>query len=389
MNIRKSFIAALAGLCMVLAAGCSSPAPAADGLDTVKEPQIKTETVGRISMGDPREQIAEVSASSRSEIILEAGGTVLSLLRHSGEQVRAGEVIAEFDAKNARIEKEKAAAALMSAESSLASTTADMAANRLQLKNSIGKLQELLKKQTMDGAEGEELEETKRSLQVSMKQLEALDSNAAIDALKAQVETSRLMLQQAEQAWNGGRIIAPTSGVLTDVRVDEGMAVQPGSLFGVVQSTDKVKLKANLTETAIQLVADKKELVFRESGENGVQRKAKIIYAAEVPEASTKLYALELEADNADRSLKPSARVQLQLTTPEEENVVAVPSLSVLREGTDTFVFVLDRAKAAKRAVRLGRINGPYQEVLSGVSAGDELIVSGQHGLQDGQTVER
>jgi RND family efflux transporter MFP subunit len=221
-----------------------------------------------------------------------------------------------------------------------------------------------------------------------MKQLEALQGKEATAALEAQVETARLVLEQAETSWGNGVIKASASGVLTDVKADSGTSIQAGSLFGVVQNTDKVKLKAQLTEPAAQLAGNKKELAFKLSNDDGTQRKAKVIYLASIPDASTRLYAMELEVDNTDHAIKPASRVQLQLTTPEEENVVAVPSLSVLREGTETFVFVLAANKAEKRPVTLGRINGPYQEVLKGLNVGDILIVSGQHALEQGQSVK-
>jgi len=372
-----------------LVAGCSAgnTQAAETAAQGNAKPVIKVEEVARVSMGDPREQIAEVGPSSKSDVFAESGGILVRLVKRSGERVKAGDVIAEFESKNARIERERAEAALKSAESTLTTTSAELSANRLQLTNTVEKLKETLKKQTMEGDAGQEADETRRSLQAAMKQLDALNGNASIAALESQVEAAKLTLEQAESAWNGGKLVAPAGGVLTDVHAEEGSTVQPGSAFGVVQNTDKVKLKARLTEAAAELIRGKKEIVFTNPGSEDRPRKAKVVYLADVPDAATKLIPLELEADNADRSLKISSRVQLQLTTPDEENVVAVPSLSLLREGRDTFVFVLNGNKAEKRKVQLGRVNGPYQEVLQGLSVGDRLIVSGQHALEDGQTV--
>ncbi|MFC4597890.1 efflux RND transporter periplasmic adaptor subunit [Cohnella hongkongensis] len=384
----KATAIGLLAVCASLMAGCAASSPQAADTEGDAAPRIKVETVGRAVIGEPREQIAEVSASMRSDVFAESGGILVKLLKRSGERVEAGDAIAEFESKNGRIERERARAALKNAESSLSLSTAELSANRLQLANTVEKLQNLLKQQTIDGVEGEALNETKRSLQAAMKQLDALNGDASISALESQVEAARLALEQAESAWNGGRLIAPASGVLTDVKAEEGMTVQPGSLFGIVQNTDKVRLKAQLTEASAQLVQGKKELAFMPTGGEGSPRKATVIHLAEVPDAATRLYALELEADNSDGSLKPASRAHLQLTTPEEENVLVVPSLGVVREGRDTFVFVANGSQAEKREVRLGRINGTVQEVLSGLQEGERLIVSGQHALEDGQSIQ-
>ncbi|WP_186438182.1 efflux RND transporter periplasmic adaptor subunit [Cohnella terricola] len=349
--------------------------------------QVKVEPVGKASMGDPREQVAEVSANVRMDITADAGGMILHLLKKNGERVKEGDVIAQFDSRNAQIEKERAEAAVKNAEASLASTSAELKAQRLQATNVVVKLEAQLKQQARTGTQ-EEIDEVMRSLKAERGKLDALNQTKSIEALQAQLESSKISLKQAQMAWSNGTIIASTSGVLTDVKAVEGMSVQPGSVIGVIQNADKVKLKASLSETAASLARNKDELVFLTSDRQGASRKAKVVYLAELPDSNTRLYGLELEVDNTDLALKPSSRVQVQLTTPEEENVVAVPSLSIVREGSDTFVFLLNGTKAEKRKVELGRINGPYQEVIGGIKVGETLVVSGQHSLQDGQTVE-
>ncbi|WP_372632210.1 efflux RND transporter periplasmic adaptor subunit [Cohnella sp.] len=382
---RLSFVIA----CAVCIAGCSAAStPAAENEESVKT-TVKVEEAAKRSMGDPRELIAEVNASTKTEIVAEAGGKLLKLARRNGELVKAGDVIAEFESKSGKLEKESAEAKLFADEALLEKTRTEISSSRVTLTNTIKDLEKELKEQTAQGASEADIEKTKRSLQASMQQLNTLDSGKTLASLEANVVTSRLALEQAEKAWNGGRIVAPANGVLTDVKADIGMSVPLGSTFGIVQNTDKVKIKANLTQSAVELVGDKKELIYIDSNGDGKPRKAKVAYLAGVPDTGTKLYALELEADNADGALKPASRVRIQLTTPEEENVVAVPALSILKEGTDAFVFVMNGNTASKRRVELGRVNGSYQEVLKGVDIGEQVVVSGQHGLEEGQTVER
>jgi RND family efflux transporter MFP subunit len=337
-------------------------------------------------MGEPREQVAEVSASTRVDITAEAGGLLLRMIKRNGDKVNAGDVIAVIDNKNAFIEKERAEAALKSAESSLLNSEMELSARRLELTNSVNSLKDKLKLEAREGIEDEQ-EDTKRSLAAALKQLEALEGSQAAGALEANVETARLTLDQAEHSWGNGEIKSPASGVLTDVKADAGMNIQAGSAFGVVQNAEKVKLKAQLSETAAQLARNKREIVFKSASGDASPRKAKVLYLSELPDAGTKLYAIELETDNAERSLKPGSRVHIQLTTPEEENVVAIPSLGIVREGTETYAFVLNGSKAEKRKIVPGRVNGPFQEVLEGLRVGESLIVSGQHALKEGQTV--
>ncbi|TVX92371.1 efflux RND transporter periplasmic adaptor subunit [Paenibacillus agilis] len=383
-------------LCAAYMAGCStSPTPAAttSANTSIKENeplQVKVEAVGKHSMGDPREQIAEVHASTQVEVRVESGGALVKLLKKSGEMVQAGEVIAKLESRHALIAREKAKLALKSAELSLTTTKESVDDSRLQLTNAISKVEETLKQQARDGASETEIEANKRELQASLTKLAALDRQKAVAIKEAEVETTKLELEQAEQTWNDGQIVSPANGILTDIKVAEGTNIQAGSIVGIVQMTETVKIKAHLTESAVKLVGSKKRLTFRDSNGNGADsdRTAKVVHLSDVPDAATRMYTLELEAVNRDHVLKPLSRVHLQLTTIAEETVAAVPSLSIVREGRAAYVFVLNGNKAEKREVQLGRVKGPYQEVLSGIKIGEQLVVSGQHNIEAGEVVK-
>jgi RND family efflux transporter MFP subunit len=75
--------------------------------------------------------------------------------------------------------------------------------------------------------------------------------------------------------------------------------------------------------------------------------------------------------------------VQVDIAAGEHRGVVLVPAAAVVREGDDTAVFVVDGGKAHRHPVRLGLVDDTNVEVVSGVAAGDRVIVDGQAGLPD------
>ena len=150
---------------------------------------------------------------------------------------------------------------------------------------------------------------------------------------------------------------------------------------------DPVKIRSLLTAQAAELVRGKSELQFYVPGSDRMYV-GQITYLADVIDTQTNTYELNLSVANPDFSLKPGVKVQIRLTEAEEEQVVAVPTLSIVREGAENFVFVLNGDKAEKRKIELGRLKELHQEILSGVQAGEQLIVSGQHQLVDGEQVE-
>ena len=79
--------------------------------------------------------------------------------------------------------------------------------------------------------------------------------------------------------------------------------------------------------------------------------------------------------------------VQLDIDGEQHHDAVLIPASAIVRDADETAVFVARDNKAHRRAVRLGIDDGMRVEVLSGVSAGDRVIVDGQAGLPDGATI--
>lgn len=93
--------------------------------------------------------------------------------------------------------------------------------------------------------------------------------------------------------------------------------------------------------------------------------------------------------------LAPAGPMRLPAGTPIDVSIEAerhptailVPAAAIVRDGEDTSVFVAVSGKAKKRAVKLGLADGDHVEILSGVKAGDAVIVDGQAGLPDDAAV--
>jgi RND family efflux transporter MFP subunit len=79
--------------------------------------------------------------------------------------------------------------------------------------------------------------------------------------------------------------------------------------------------------------------------------------------------------------------VQADIDAEQHRNVVLVPAVAIVREGEETAVFVASGEKAQRRAVQIGIAAGTNVEIVSGVKAGDMVIVEGQAGLPDGAAI--
>ena len=81
--------------------------------------------------------------------------------------------------------------------------------------------------------------------------------------------------------------------------------------------------------------------------------------------------------------------MRVALETWSEPDVLAVPIAALFRTGGDWTVFVVEEGRAQVREVDLGQMNDEKAQVLSGLQAGDTVIVYPGDQVADGVLVER
>ncbi|NOU97241.1 efflux RND transporter periplasmic adaptor subunit [Paenibacillus sp. LMG 31456] len=399
-----------AGLLIVIAAvavGCSAaPGAGQSAAEQLQNKPIKVAKISSQSMGNPREQVADVLAVNQVDVMPKADGQVVEVVKKKGDLVQKGDVILRIDTKDIALQMEKSQSSLNSAQQALAKSAEDLSNSKTELQNSVAKSQTQLENAQKDYnkmhndydaglATKKQLEQAEtqfnnasRDLVLLQDKLNSLESTNSLSGPQSQVESARLALQDAGNTLDNYAVKSTIDGVLSELTAEVGMTISRSSKVGQVQQTDKLKIKAELTESAAKLARNKPELVFYSASNPSQKQKAQVTYFADMMNAQTKMYPIELEVTNTDASIKPGSRVQLQLTSEAEEMALAVPSLSIVREGSDAFVYILKADTVEKRKVKLGRVKEANQEILEGVKADEQVVVSGQHQLKDGQKVQ-
>ena len=241
--------------------------------------------------------------------------------------------------------------------------------------------------------------EPTQSLQAQLQLADAKSNYARMDELykvggisKAQWEQAKSALEQAKIAYNHAAentvLRSPITGFVTAKNYDNGDMTSPQLPVVVIQKIAPVKAVIGVSE---QYYASLKKgstatLTVDALGEETFSGTVTNIFPTLDP--TTHTVSTEIEIANKDHKLRPGmyARVHLDFGSRE---ALTIPDKAVIRQaGTGArYVYVFSDGKAIYRAVELGAQQGDYYEVLSGLNAGDQVIISAPSTLKNGLSV--
>jgi HlyD family secretion protein len=167
---------------------------------------------------------------------------------------------------------------------------------------------------------------------------------------------------------------APADGVLTGFRLLVGETVRPDQHIGRVDDPRQFKLTAQIDEFYLSRVATGRPGRVLQDG-----RAYALRVAAVYPQIKDGRFSAELAfTDGQPPVLSPGQGLDAQLTLGEPARALLLPNGAFASDtgGAWAFVVASDRQHASRRAIRLGRRSNTQVEVLSGLAAGETVIVS-------------
>jgi len=168
---------------------------------------------------------------------------------------------------------------------------------------------------------------------------------------------------------------APAAGVLTDFRLLVGETVRPDQRLGRIDDPQRFKLVAQVDEFYLSRVTTGRPGLVVQDGARYPLRVATIY-----PQIKDSRFTVEMAfTDRQPPVLGPGQGLDARLTLGEPAQALLLPPGTYANDGGGAWVFVVapDGRHAARRTVRLGRRNDTQVEVLSGLRAGEMIVVDG------------
>jgi Cu(I)/Ag(I) efflux system membrane fusion protein len=203
---------------------------------------------------------------------------------------------------------------------------------------------------------------------------------AARDRMRA-MSIPEALIRQSEQVGTAQArftVSAPASGVVAELGIRDGVAVNPGMTLFRIAGLEKVWAVAEVPEVhAVRLRRGQKVKA-------ALQADASQSFEGELKEilpqvsANTRTVQARFEVANKGGRLTPGMLLRLQVAGPVTSRLVA-PAEAVIRTGTRALVIVRNaNGSFEPREVSLGADLGDQLEVVRGLNEGDQVVASGQ-----------
>ncbi len=389
----------------ILSAGCqehspvrdipADPAMSADQRLQVETFKIQPQTdLQKIELSGTIQPIEQAVLSTR------VMGRITRLSLEAGDPVRKGELVAQVNVADIAAQGAQAQSGVAQAQAELArsqATVSQLEAQRIEAEFALNLADINQKRIAALQAEGA----------VSLSQLD--EANTALEQAKARVSQAEAGIRQAQaavtqslaavgQAQAGvtvvsvnegyGSILAPFNGVVTEKMAYEGEIATPGMPILKLENPDRLQLTISVPEANLRYVKVGQSVkVYVDAADQTLTGSIEQIVPSADPNSRSFLVKIPLQNPG---NLISGMFGRIELPTNETQQIIMVPSTALIERGQLRGVYIVEstadgsQLSAILRWVKIGKTQGDYVEIVSGLTPGDQIIISDLPRLSDG-----
>ncbi|GGE41675.1 RND family efflux transporter MFP subunit [Pedobacter psychrotolerans] len=225
-----------------------------------------------------------------------------------------------------------------------------------------------------------------------LKIMHAKSSISELDFTKGNFALQKAGTQQklAVKNLQDTRLYAPISGVLLSKDAEAGEIISAGTPLFVLADIKKVKVSALVPEGELKGLR-KGQSADVEIEALGRHFTGTIVEVGAVADATTRAFTLKIEINNQDLAIRPGMIAQTRISSGNfRKGINVIPECIINEPGNQSYVYVVDLKshRAFKRKISLGKMSANSVEILSGLSASETIVISGQTALNDGAHIK-
>lgn len=323
-------------------AGARGPGQAGGRPGGMQAPAVITATVAESEFASAIEALGTAKANEAVDITAKVSSRITAIRFSEGQYVRRGDVLVELDTDEARADLAVAEAALGESRSQ------------------VNRSRELAATQALSAQQMEQLE-------------------ATLNANEARAAAARARLDELI-------IRAPFSGRVGLRNASVGGLVGPNTVITTLDDVSVMKVDFAVPETFISGLRANQEIEARSAAYAGQTFRGRVLSVDSRIDPVSRSVIVRAQIPNRDGKLKPGMFMTVHLASDKAKTLV-LPEQALVPERDKQYVFAVRDGKAVKTEITVGRRRPGEVEVLSGLSAGDQVITEGTQKVRDGMPV--
>ena len=207
-----------------------------------------------------------------------------------------------------------------------------------------------------------------------------------VELAKQQVQLDTISLQNAKQQMDYTTVLSPMDGVVSDLQTQMGMIISSaisnvggGTSVMTISDMSHIFALASVDESDIGGVAVGQSVDITADAFPGMHFGGKVVRIATqgVNTSNVVTFEVKIEVTSPNKSLlKPQMTANVQIIESSRHNVIAVPMQAIVRRQHKTFVTLVKAdGSTQEREVELGINDGENQEIVSGLSGTEQILV--------------
>ena len=307
---------------------------------------VNAEMVKTHTMTDKTITTGNIIPSEEVDLSFEASGKVVAIYFKEGEFVEKGTLLAKINDKPLKAQLKK-----LESQVPLA-------------KDRVYRQETLLKKNA-----------------VSQEAYESVVTE--YDKLMADIELVKANIAQTE-------LYAPFDGIVGLRELSEGAFVSPSTKMAKLTQVNPLKIDFSIPESYASEVRDGAKIKFSLEDSEGIMchYEARVYAIESTIDMNTRTLRVRALYDNPNRSLMPGRFASVEITRREIDDALSVPSEAIIPEMGRNLVYLYRSGRAQPVEIVSGIRTEARVQALSGIQAGDTLIVSGVMQLRTGTHVK-
>lgn len=344
---------------------------------------------------DPSGRSAILNASGyvtprrRATIAAKITGRVTGVFFDEGTHVHQGQLLATLDDSDVKKALDSAKADRDASQAAIADLQVQLKLAQIQLRRA---------------------DELQKAAVQSQEQLD--NAVAAADSLKAKIELAKQQvaaadarIRESQQAVDNCVITAPYDGIVVSKDAQVGEMVSPISAGGgftrtgiaTIVDMNSNEIEVDVNESYIARVKDRQKVTAILDAYPDWEIPSHVRTVIPTADRQKATVKVRISFDKLDPRILPDMGIKVTFLSDEPVKkadanapVVAamLPTEALHEENGKKIVFLVKNDHLERRAVAVGNTQGLQTEILSGLSAGDSVVVKGPANMQDGLAVE-